>query len=187
MNKIYLCRHGQDEDNAAGILNGRRDMPLTELGRTQAKETAQKLKESGIEIVYASPLKRAYETARIIADTLKIDEVILDEHLVERDFGILTGKPIADIKKYSKSTLETDYGTTYFLDSSGGEDFPTVYERAHTFLKEVEKRHSNKNILMVCHGDIGKMICAIRSNLGWEDGLKKFHILNAGFVELSNL
>ena len=44
MLNVYLARHGQDEDNANGILNGRRDMPLTTLGVNQAKELAEKIK-----------------------------------------------------------------------------------------------------------------------------------------------
>lgn len=58
MLNIYLARHGQDQDNANGILNGRRDMPLTELGVNQAKELAGKLKLIGIkfEKVFSSLL-----------------------------------------------------------------------------------------------------------------------------------
>lgn len=48
MLKIYLARHGQNEDNANGILNGHRDMPLTEVGIGQAHEVAEKIKESGL-------------------------------------------------------------------------------------------------------------------------------------------
>lgn len=44
MLNIYIVRHGQDEDNQNGILNGHRDMPLTELGKTQAQQLAQKIK-----------------------------------------------------------------------------------------------------------------------------------------------
>jgi probable phosphoglycerate mutase len=48
MTKIYLARHGQDQDNANAILNGHRDTPLTKIGLTQADQLSQKIKESGI-------------------------------------------------------------------------------------------------------------------------------------------
>ena len=48
MTKIYLTRHGQDEDNEKGILNGHRDMPLTDIGLSQADEVSQKIEEAGI-------------------------------------------------------------------------------------------------------------------------------------------
>ncbi len=58
-------------DNAKGILNGRRDEPLSEKGIEQAEEVADKIKTTGINFnhVYSSPLKRAYKTAEIITDT----------------------------------------------------------------------------------------------------------------------
>jgi len=185
MNKIFLVRHGQDEDNANGILNGRRDTPLTKLGRQQAQTVAEKLRDNGIEVIYASPLKRAYETARIVAETLGVDEVITDEHLMEREFGVLTGKPVADISKYSSKTLQTDR-VLYFIEAEGAEDFPTLYQRGKKILEEISQRHPNKNILIVAHGDIGKMIRAAYHNWTWEEGIKTPYFENTGVLELSD-
>ena len=72
MLKIYLARHGQDEDNSKGLLNGQRDTPLTSLGLEQARELATKIKEAGITFnkVYSSPLMRAYMTAQTITDLI---------------------------------------------------------------------------------------------------------------------
>jgi probable phosphoglycerate mutase len=74
MNKIYIVRHGQDQDNANGLLNGHRDTPLTLIGLEQANQIAQKIKDSNLSFdkVYSSPLERAYKTAEIIADTLNL-------------------------------------------------------------------------------------------------------------------
>ena len=64
-NRIYLARHGQDQDNADGVLNGQRDQPLTNIGVKQAKEVAQKIRGAGItfDVVLTSPLRRAFKTA----------------------------------------------------------------------------------------------------------------------------
>lgn len=184
MNKILLVRHGQDTDNAAGILNGRRDTELTELGREQAKKVAEKLKDNNVQIIYASPLKRAYETARIIATELRVDEVIADEHLIERNFGVLTGKPVSDILKYTGKILATDR-VNYFLEVEGAEDFPTLLKRGRKILEEIRQRHPDKNVLIVTHGDIGKMIRAAYHGLTWEDGLKTAYFENTEILELS--
>jgi broad specificity phosphatase PhoE len=185
MSKIFLVRHGQDSDNAAGILNGKRDTELTDLGREQAKKVADKLRDHGVEVIYASPLKRAYETARIIATILKIDEVIADEHLMEREFGILTGKPVSDIPKYSTKILPTEK-VNYFLEAEGAEDFPALLERGEKILSEIQQRHPNKNVLIVTHGDIGKMIRAAYHQWAWEQGLKTPYFDNVGVLELSD-
>ncbi len=184
MSKIFLVRHGQDMDNADGILNGKRDTELTELGREQAKKVAEKLRDNNVQIIYASPLKRAYETARIIAVKLGIDEVIIDKHLIERDFGVLTGKPISDIPKYAKKILSTSR-VDYFLEVEGAEDFPILLERGKKILEEIKQKHPNENILIVTHGDIGKMIRAAYHNWTWEQGLKTPYFDNTGVLELS--
>lgn len=185
MNKIFLVRHGQDTDNVAGILNGRRDTELTELGRKQAMQVAEKLRDNDVQIIYASPLKRAYETARIIATELGVDEVIADEHLIERDFGVLTGKPVSDIPKYTNKILATDR-VNYFLEVEGEEDFPAPLMRGKKILDEIRQRHPDKSILIVTHGDIGKMIRAAYHGWTWEDGLIKTpHFDNTGVLELS--
>ena len=182
--KIFLVRHEEDTDNATGILNGRRDTELTELGREQAKTVAKKLTDNNIQVIYASPLKRAYETARIIAQELGIDNVTADERLIEREFGILTGKPAADIPKYAEKTLQTEQ-VNYFLEVEGAEDFPTLYKRARKILHEVRQRHQNENVLLVTHGDIGKMIRAAYHGWSWESGLKTSYFDNTGILELS--
>ncbi len=72
MLKIYIARHGTNVDNKNGILNGRRDEPLTDKGIEQAHEVADKIKEAGLifDAVYASPLIRAFKTTQIISETI---------------------------------------------------------------------------------------------------------------------
>lgn len=117
MTKIYIVRHGQDEDNANGILNGHRDMPLTEKGKEQAKQLAQQIKNTGIIFnkAYSSPLQRAYVTGEIITKTLHISKPEKLENLIERDFGIMTGKPIKDVEKLCSPDIIKADVITYFL------------------------------------------------------------------------
>ncbi len=184
MGKIFIVRHGQDEDNAKLILNGRRNKPLTDLGRKQAKIVASKLSSYTIDVIYSSPLKRAFETAEIIARELGLKEVIPYDDIIERDFGILTGKPIADIPKYATKILTTDQ-VNYFLEAKDAEDFPTLYKHGGKVLENIRKIHPNETVLLVAHGDIGKMIRAVYRGWTWEEGLKTPYFDNTGILELT--
>ncbi len=183
MARIFLVRHGQDEDNAQNILNGRRDTRLTELGKQQARHVAQKLKGGGTRVIYTSPLLRAYESAQIIAQELQIAEVFTHCLLIERDFGVLTGKPLTDIARYAKNILVTDR-VSYFLEVEGAEDFPMVYRRGVQVLTELQNRHRDDDVLLVTHGDIGKMIRAAYYQWTWEQGLRTPYFGNTDVLVL---
>ena len=184
MANIFIVRHGQDEDNAKGILNGRRDMPLTELGREQAKIAGGKLKDNQIDVIYCSPLQRTRQTAEIIAKEIGIDQVTTLDDLVEREFGIITGKPVADIPKYAgDKVLKTEH-VLYFLEVEGSETFPEVLDRAKRVLDWVQEKHPTGNVLLATHGDLGKMIRAAYHGWTWEKGLMHSHLGNSEVLEL---
>lgn len=186
-NKIYLARHGQDEDNANRILNGHRDEPLTEIGINQAEEVAQKIKEAGIkfDMIFASPLQRAFKTSEIIAETLGNDPPIKEELLIERDFGIMTGKPISSIiEMCSPEIFETDH-INYFLSPEGAETFPDLINRGKKLLDKLDSEYEGKSILLVTHGDIGKMIYCSYYDLDWKKVLEAFHFGNSELLLMS--
>ena len=184
MEKLFIVRHGQDTDNANGILNGRRDNPLTELGREQAKIVAEKLSDEYIKVIYSSPLKRAFQSAEIISGRIGVEPIQTHELLLEREFGVMTGKFVSDIPKLTPKILATE-GVNYFLEADGAETFPEVYKRAWAFLLDVERKQQNGNVLVVAHGDIGKMIRASYHGWTWEEGLKTPHFDNTHILELS--
>lgn len=125
MTTIYIARHGQNEDNVRGILNGHRDLPLTDLGRQQARQLARHIKDRELvfDAVYASPLGRAFETAAIVAAALGLAEPIVHDDLIERDFGIMTGKLAADIEEICAPDIIKAENVTYFLHPDGAETF----------------------------------------------------------------
>lgn len=187
MLKIYLVRHGQNVDNINGILNGHRDEPLTLLGESQALITANHIKELSLAFscVYSSPLIRAYKTAEIITDTLKLDKPKILNNLIERDFGVMTGKQTSQIIELcSPDIIQTDT-ITFFLSPDGAETFPKLIERAKKLFDELDINNKNDSVLLVTHGDIGKMIYASYYNLDWENVLTSFHFGNADILLLS--
>jgi len=186
--EIYIARHGQNVDNQSGILNGRRDLPLTDIGRLRAKQLGQGISEAGIKIdkIYSSPLIRALETAKIVSTIVGLSEKpeIIYE-LIERDFGEMTGVHQSEInKRCAPDIIETDT-VTYFLNPEGAETFPDLVARGKEALDKVRSEQDNGTALLVCHGDLGKMIYAGVTGKNWKDVLGEFHFGNGDLIEIN--
>jgi broad specificity phosphatase PhoE len=95
--RILLLRHGQSTWNADGRWQGRADPPLSDLGRRQAEVAADELAGHGVVRVWASPLRRAHETATIVAGRLDLP-VRADDRLMERDAGAWQGRTRDEIE-----------------------------------------------------------------------------------------
>jgi probable phosphoglycerate mutase len=186
--KIFVARHGQNEDNANGILNGHRDLPLTDIGRQQARQLGEGIlaAELQFDAIYCSPLSRAHETAEIVSEMLGMKKPIVIDSLIERDFGNMSGQPIEKIEELcGPHIIKTDM-ITYFLQPEGGETFPELEERAQLAVSEIRNLHPDGRVLAVCHGDLGKMMYAAVSGTQWQDALTKFHFGNCELIELES-
>ena len=186
MTKIYLARHGQDLDNAAGILNGRRDQPLTILGQNQAHQLAEKILETGIRFdkIYSSPLQRAFETAQIISMAMGMSHPEKMEQLIERDFGTMSGKAAREIESLCAPDILKTATITYFLSPEGAETFPQLLARAAKLLEQLASQTDDETILLVTHGDFGKMLYAAFYGLEWQEVLSAFHFGNSELLML---
>ncbi|MEY2986444.1 MAG: hypothetical protein RJB24_673 [Candidatus Parcubacteria bacterium] len=187
MTKIYIVRHGQDQDNANGLLNGHRDTSLTEIGIEQANQIATKIQGANLvfDKVYSSPLQRAYRTAEIIADKLHLSQPDKLDLLIERDFGIMSGQKVIDIENLCSPHILKTNTITYFLEAEGAETFPQVQDRASKVLEFLANNHNDQNLLLVTHGDLGKMLYAEYYNLYWREVLESFHFGNSELLLLS--
>jgi broad specificity phosphatase PhoE len=187
MLNIYVTRHGQDEDNARGLLNGHRNTKLTAKGILQAHEIAKEIKEAGIcfDHIYSSPLDRAFMTAEIIAKTLGNTKPEKLEDLIERDYGAMTGEKISQIRELCSPYLLQADPILYFLRAKNSESFPMAQRRAKKLLTKLKKKHTNGNILLVTHGDMGKMLYAAYYNIHWKDVLRMFHFGNSELLLMS--
>ena len=188
MLKIYLVRHGQNEDNAEGILNGHRDRPLTQKGVEQAQEVAEKIKESKISFshILSSPLVRARKTADIIAEKIGFTgEVEIEPLLIERDFGTMTGVEQKRIEELCAPNIIKTDTIIYFLSPEGAETFLDLLARAKKFFSSLQDRFHEGNILLVSHGDLGKMLYAAYYDLPWEKVLTGFHFGNSELLLMS--
>jgi len=147
MKKLYFIRHGQSQLNVEGRYAGRTETPLTVEGRAQAKRTGQDAKGLKIDLIISSPLSRALETAQIVAAEIgyPLDKIIIDERLIERDFGKLEGQAWSpDHKKQDLSPYNIE------LDSQ-------LLARTRKALDWIESLPAD-NILVVSHGAFGRAL-----------------------------
>lgn len=125
---IILLRHGQTTTNAQGLLVGRSDPHLTELGERQARALAPYLE--GVELVWTSPLARARETAAL---ALPAVGARVNEAFVEVDYGDLDGQPVSVLTGEHWRTFEHGHELAF----GGGESLAAVDRRVHAALEEL--------------------------------------------------
>jgi broad specificity phosphatase PhoE len=89
---LLLARHGQTADNASGLILGRRDPALSELGEQQAAGLAVQARARGVAAVWCSPLLRARQTASVVGHALGAEPAVIED-LIESARGEWEGAP----------------------------------------------------------------------------------------------
>ena len=143
---LFLVRHGETVDNACQIMQGQTQGELNEVGIIQAEQLRDKLAKKTFDAIVSSDLRRAVDTALIVAAPhgLEIDTTDL---LRERDWGSFTGRYIPSLKGEKwPNDIET-------LDD--------LLARARRFLDYIKDRYVGKTVLAVGHGIINKAIQAV--------------------------
>lgn len=149
---LYYLRHGQTAWNKAGTIQGRTDVPLSDVGREQAIEAAKELEGVQFDACYSSPACRAIETAKLALGDRDIP-IQLDDRLVEMSYGVFERTHWLG-EEYQKGRR------MLALRFPGGESYLDVAHRAFSFLDEVKEQAMKGNVLVVCHGAIGRVIQA---------------------------
>lgn len=153
--KIYVIRHGLTELNKKKLVNGQIDESLSPEGVEQAK-IATNVIPASIQYIYASPLKRAKQTAKIINSKLN-RPIFLQAELTEIHMGSLAGKAWKDMEaglklKQKHRAIEFDYRP------QGGESAKEVKKRVFEFLKKINNKHNDHEALIVTHGGIIRLL-----------------------------
>lgn len=153
-----MVRHGQSEANAHKIVSGANESPLTDLGRQQAREAGQGAHDLGIDLIVCSPLTRAKETARIIANQIGYDPagILVVPMLVERNLGELEGQSYTQDVRITGNYPDAEQRT-------GVEPIEQFHQRITEALQEILQVTSH-NILIVCHINVGRMLRTIADN-----------------------
>jgi len=150
--ELTMVRHGETDFNKARLIQGSNiDMPLNKTGKAQAKKAGEALKDKKFDIVISSDLKRAQETAKIIASAIGVPLGGTFPVFRERDLGKWTGKPIdeliAEIPVLKKSKITFTRETP-----PAGEPFDKFIKRAEEAHDFLLKNFAGKKVLLVAHG-----------------------------------
>jgi broad specificity phosphatase PhoE len=150
MKHLYFCRHGESQLNVEKRWAGSSETPLTTEGRQQAKQAGQNAKALGIEYILCSPLSRAQDTAKIIAEEIGYPEHDIDVNslVMERHFGELEGMP-----------WEPDFNMDGISDA---ETTDSILERVKLTLKHLQTLPVD-TVLIVSHGHFGRVLRHILS------------------------
>jgi broad specificity phosphatase PhoE len=147
---LVLVRHGQTEANARGLLLGRADPPLSELGRRQARSLATMVPSEAR--VVASPLTRCVETAAAFGRPVDIDE-----RWIELDYGTLDGRPAGDVPAEVWQAWRSD---VHFVPG-GGESLATLGLRVRAACEELLDEAREHDVVVVSH------VSPIKAALAW--------------------
>ena len=148
--KLYVARHGQTDWNAQNKVCDSTNRPLTDLGKEQARQLAEKVKELDIDVIIASPLMRAMQTAGAVSLATGIP-VMMDERLREHDYGEFEG---FDRSKDEYWAQKYQFAAKF----PKGESVLQLAYRVYSIIEDAKKAYPDKNVLFVCHGGVSRII-----------------------------
>ena len=162
MSRFCLVRHGQTDWNLQGRYHGQSDVPLNDNGRAQAQLLAQQLMGQSFAAIYSSDLKRARETAEIIARAIHLP-VTLEPRLREIDQGEWEGQLVDDIKARYAMLWQERILDPINVRPPNGETVGEVATRVCTALDDIARLYSVSKVLISSHGlALATVICKVR-------------------------
>lgn len=150
MTSLILIRHGETDWNVIGRYQGQADPPLNQRGLEQARQLAEELSDAGLELIYTSPLRRAAQTAQIIADRYEL-RVFHEPRLMEIHQG--------DWQTLLRSEIESRYPQLFSrwetepweVTPPHGENLSQVQIRVKAAIDDILSRNADKRIGIVAH------------------------------------
>lgn len=155
---LVVVRHGRTASNRAGLLLGRSDPGLDDLGRRQAAAVAAAL--GPVDRVVASPLLRTRETAAAVADAAGVT-IEVDERWIEVDYGDWDGRPVAEVDAdtWAQWRADPDFAPP------GGESLAAVDRRVRAACAELIADAADRTVVVVSH------VSPIKATLAWALGV----------------
>ena len=172
---LYVVRHGETIWNLEKRVQGITDIPLTEKGKSSAFELQKLVNTLNIDVVISSPLSRARDTAKILVDSkLPINT---DDRIKERDWGMNEGALIDGIDKWDcwDVILNTKVQNIECI-----QDF--MY-RVSSFLEEIKTKYKDKNVLVVTHSAVIRVIHYMLGEIHEDGNLSRMNIPNLRILE----
>lgn len=185
MTKFIIVRHGQSKANECGYLVGNAEAPLSSLGEKQAKAVSEYiLKTYKIDVIYSSPLSRACNTVKGVADELNLP-IITEDDLTEFNFGEWEGLTLEKIKNdfddgYGK--WAKDPGTVI---PHGGESMAHLQERVVRKIKEIGVKEDGKTVLIGSHSSVIRALQCYVQGLPLTKMKNTPWVVNASLAEIN--
>lgn len=150
-NNYFILRHGEAVSNQGEFCSSWPEKfknPITKKGKKQIQKIIPRLKKDKIDLIFSSSLLRCEQTAKVIAIELGL-KINFDKRLREINFGIFNGKSVKEWNDYFKNRAEK-----FTKRAPGAENRRDIKKRLMDFIKDINKKYKNKNILIVSHEDI---------------------------------
>jgi len=180
---IYLIRHGETDANVAGIWQGSTDSPLNERGLMQARALARRIarEQLPITVIYSSPLRRAHQTAEMVAEALGGVPIVLDAGLAEYHLGEWEGLSYEQLKDEKRlwELMAEDPDFT----PPGGESPRQFAMRLINSFQTIIQKHAGETVAVVGHGGaLATMLSMLLDQNG--DNWRAYQMLNASLSKL---
>ncbi|MDH3295468.1 MAG: histidine phosphatase family protein [Acidimicrobiia bacterium] len=156
---FYVVRHGQTEANASGLLLGRANPQLDDVGRRQARAIGGALPAGAL--VVSSPLDRCRQTTEHLAEIAQPREVHLDDRLLELDYGDLDLTPVSDVPSETWRAWQADPD----FRPPNGETLTELAARVHDCLEDFWPEAAAGEVVVVTH------VSPIKAAVAWALGV----------------
>jgi len=160
---LLLCRHGESVGNKSKRFQGCIDLPLSEVGRQQARCLAECLRRRNIAALCSSPLARAHATAETIASSLGVS-LTVDQRLMERHLGRLQGQRHEDIRMASPDIWRAWKSYAPLPAYAKAEPEEKVIQRLEYAFFELATTHPGATVAVVLHGANSR--CLLKKSIG---------------------
>lgn len=147
---LILIRHGETDWNVEGRYQGQADPPLNQQGLAQARQLTQELRGVGLDVLYSSPLRRAFKTAQILAEALDIP-LHSEPRLMEIHQGEWQTLLYTEIATRYPEIFHRWQTEPWTVTIPGGENIAQVQKRVYAAVDEILARHEGQCIGMVAH------------------------------------
>lgn len=176
--RLILVRHGESEWNKIGRYQGQIDAPLSDLGRQQASALANRLKREKLDAIYISPLQRAGDTGRAIAEFHPDVPLTVDPALLEIHHGDWQGLYSPEVvEQYGDGLREWQRNPTR-SQMPGGESFSNILKRVLDFKERVIAEHPEGTVLFSTHDVVVKILVADALGMNM-DRINRIWVTNA--------
>lgn len=163
--RVFLVRHGATSLTVEDRFAGSTDVPLADEGRRQVASLAERLRRESIDAIYASPLQRTVETARILAAPHGL-EPIGEAALREIDYGHWEGRSRSEVEQAFADEYAIWEEDPFTIAPAGGESGVNVLNRALPVVRRIVERHRHRSVIVVSHKGTNRLL--ISSLLGFD-------------------